>query len=101
MITIKLKDPSGNWHTFTGDSKISITEQCEKQGIDSPFACRAGACTTCACRVKSGAEFLVQNRFWEKLIDTDDDQFLSCIGWLHEWRALDSEIHEVVLDYSE
>ena len=63
MITIKLRDISGNWYSFTGDSKISITEQCEKLGIDSPFACRAGACTTCACRVKSGAEHLVQNRF--------------------------------------
>lgn len=63
MITIKLRDPGGNWHTFTGESKTSITEQCEKHGIDSPFACRAGACTTCACRVRSGAEHLVQNRF--------------------------------------
>jgi 3-ketosteroid 9alpha-monooxygenase subunit B len=53
----------GTWHTFTGDSKMSVTEQCEQKGIDSPFACRAGACTVCACRVKSGAENLVQNRF--------------------------------------
>jgi ferredoxin len=79
MMTIKLKDPSGNWHTFTGDAKTSITEQCEKLGIDSPFACRAGACTTCACHVRTGAEHLIQNRFGEKLIDTDEDQFLSCI----------------------
>lgn len=101
MITIKLKDISGNWHTFQGDSKSSITEQCEKQGIDSPFACRAGACTTCACRVKSGAESLVQNRFGEKLIETDDDQFLSCIGGLHEGHVASAENYEVVLDFSE
>jgi len=101
MITIKLRDVSGNWHTFTGDSKISITEQCEKLGIDSPFACRAGACVTCACRVKSGAEHLVQNRFWEKLIETDDDQFLACIGGVHEWHAASADNYEVVLDYTE
>lgn len=53
MITIKLRDPSGNWHTFVGDSKTSITEQCEKHGIDSPFACRAGVCNVCACKVRS------------------------------------------------
>lgn len=84
MITIKLRDISGSWHTFVGDSKISITEQCEKLGIDSPFACRAGACVTCACRVVSGGEHLVQNRFGEKLIETDEDQFLACIGGIHE-----------------
>ncbi len=101
MITVKLRDPMGAWHTFTGDSKSSITEQCEKLGIDSPFACRAGACTTCACRVESGAEFLVQNRFWEKLIETEENQFLSCIGWFHEGRVADSDNHEVVLNFSE
>ncbi len=63
MITLKVRDISGQWHTFVGDSKLSITEQCERKGIDSPFACRAGACTTCACRVRSGGEYLVQNRF--------------------------------------
>lgn len=53
MITLKLRDPSGDWHTFIGEDKASITDQCEKHGIDSPFACRAGACTTCACKVIS------------------------------------------------
>ena len=99
MITIKLRDVMGTWHTFTGDSKLSITEQCEQKGIDSPFACRAGACTVCACRVKSGAENLVQNRFGEKLIETDEDQFLCCIGGLHEGRVASAENFEVVMDY--
>ncbi len=99
MITIKLRDPSGNWNTFIGEDKASITEQCEKHGIDSPFACRAGACTSCACKVVSWSEHLVQNKFWEKLIDTEDDQFLTCIGWLHEGRIASEENFEVVLDF--
>lgn len=99
MITIKLRDPSGNWHTFIGEDKASITDQCEKHGIDSPFACRAGACTTCACKVVSWGEHLVQNKFGEKLIDTDEDQFLTCIGWLHEGRINSEENFEVVLDF--
>lgn len=99
MITIKLRDPSGNWHTFQGEDKSSITEQCEKHGIDSPFACKAGACTVCACKVVSWGEHLVQNKFWEKLVDTDDDQFLTCIGGLHEWRVSSRENFEVTLDF--
>lgn len=31
-----------------------ILESLEQQGIDLPFACRNGACTACAMRVKSG-----------------------------------------------
>jgi len=101
MITLKLRDTTGTWHTFTGDSKLSISEQCEKHGIDSPFACRAGACTTCACYVRAGAEHLVQNRFGEKLIDTEENQFLTCIGGLHEGRVSSAENYEVVLDFVE
>lgn len=31
-----------------------ILEALEEQGIELPFACRQGACTTCAVRIKSG-----------------------------------------------
>jgi len=31
-----------------------ILEALEAQGIDLPFACRQGACTTCAVRIKAG-----------------------------------------------
>ena len=101
MITIKLRDPSGIWHTFVGDSKTSITEQCEKHGIDSPFACRAGVCHACTCKITSWGEHLVQNAFWVKMVDTDRDEFLTCIGGLHERRASSEENYEVVLDFAE
>lgn len=99
MITIKLRDPSGTWHTFVGEDKISITEQCEKHDIDSPFACRAGACTTCACKIVKWKEFLVQEKVGMKLIDTDEDQFLTCIWGLHEGHIDTPENNEVILDF--
>ena len=99
MIRIKIKDPSWVWHEFVGDSKSSITEQCEARDIDSPFACRAGACTMCACKVEKGQEYLIQNKFWEKLVDVDDDQFLCCIGGFNDADVDSDEEYEVVMGY--
>jgi hypothetical protein len=50
--------------------------------------------------VQSGAASLIQNRFWEKLIDTDEDQFLSCIGGLHEGHVVSPDSYEVILDFT-
>ena len=99
MITLKIKDMSGEWHTLKWDSKQSITDQCEQKGIDSPFACRAWACTVCACKVESGEEFLVQNKFWEKLVDTEDGYFLNCIGWFNDADVDSDSENEVVMSY--
>ncbi len=44
----------GTDHTIQGKENQYILHGAEEQGVDLPFACRNGACTTCAVRVKSG-----------------------------------------------
>jgi ferredoxin len=41
--------------TFSVTPQQYLLEAAEEQGISLPFACRNGACTTCAVRVKSGS----------------------------------------------
>jgi ferredoxin len=41
-------------HQVTVPSDRYILHSAEAQGVELPFACRNGACTACAVRVKSG-----------------------------------------------
>ena len=44
----------GTVHTITVPENRYILQTGEKQGVELPFSCRNGACTTCAVRILSG-----------------------------------------------
>jgi len=53
--TIKVRDrQTGISHTLTVPEDHYILHSGESQGVELPFSCRNGACTTCAVRVISG-----------------------------------------------
>ncbi len=47
--------------TFFMPKEITVLDAALKQGVDAPYSCQGGICSSCVCRVKSGSAEMKKN----------------------------------------
>ena len=77
---VRLVGPDGAEHEFEAPEDTYILEAAENAGVELPFSCRAGSCSTCAGKMSDGevdqseGSFLDENKMAEGYL-------LTCISY--------------------
>ncbi len=99
MITCTIIDASGNKiGSFHPKGEKNILDEAADEGIDIPFSCHAGACMSCAARIKTGMELIDREKDGAKYIETDEDVVLTCVAGVKPEFAEDGKEHSLEME---
>ena len=100
MAKCTYKDENGQVQEISIDTSKSILEMLEEAGIDYPFSCMAGACSSCKITIHKGKENIQLDKFGTPLMPVEDNEFLTCIAGLSDAVAADESV-EIELEKAE
>ncbi|KAJ7947995.1 Ferredoxin [Quillaja saponaria] len=77
---IKLVGPEGEEHEFEAPDDAYILDSAENAGVELPYSCRAGACSTCAGKMASGTVDQSDGSFLDEN-QTKEGYLLTCVSY--------------------
>ncbi|MFJ5484421.1 2Fe-2S iron-sulfur cluster-binding protein [Pectobacterium actinidiae] len=83
-------------HKITCSDDTYILDAAEEAGIDLPYSCRAGACSSCLCKVTSGSYNDSDQSF---LNDSQREKYiLSCVTYPSSDMTIVSHVEDELVD---
>lgn len=92
MAKCTYKNENGEVQEISIDTSKSILEMLEEAGIDYPFSCMAGACSSCKITVHQGKDKVQLDKFGTPLMPVEENEFLTCIAGVTDETAADDSV---------